>query len=90
MINQRSTPSQKLGAERDEAKEAAAAEATAWMAAGSTSPIESYEASLRRAFHPVTWLRVSDKSDGHAKAGFEDGRALDADGLELHVLVVAE
>ena len=70
--------------------EAAAAEATAWMAAGSTSPIELYEASLRRAFHPVTWLRVSDKSDGHTKAGFEDGRALDADGLELHVLVVSE
>ena len=70
--------------------EAAAAEATASMAAGSTSPIELYEASLRRAFHPVTWLRVSDKSDGHTTAGFEDGRALDADGLELHVLIVAE
>lgn len=38
---------------------------------------------------PVTHLCVSDVTDGHAVAGFRDGRALAADGRELLLLVVS-
>jgi acid stress-induced BolA-like protein IbaG/YrbA len=38
----------------------------------------------------VTHLNIRDSTDGHAVAGFLDGRALDADGLDLQVLVVAQ
>lgn len=39
---------------------------------------------------PVAWLCISDVTDGHAVEGFRDGRALDADGREMLVLVVSE
>jgi len=41
------------------------------------------------ALTPITWLSISDVTDGHTVEGFKDGRALSADGLEVLVLVVS-
>jgi len=39
---------------------------------------------------PITWLCISDVTDGHAIEGVKDGRALDADGREVLILVVSK
>jgi acid stress-induced BolA-like protein IbaG/YrbA len=44
---------------------------------------------IEQACAPVHYLCVSDVTDGHALEGATDGRALRADGRELHVLAVA-
>lgn len=41
------------------------------------------------ALTPITWLCISDVTDGHAVEGVKDGRALSADGREALILVVS-
>ena len=52
--------------------------------------IQRYSDALRAALSPITWLSITDRTDGHAAAGFLDGRALDPNGADLQVLVVSE
>eukprot|EP00587_Corethron_hystrix_P000475 CAMPEP_0113313788 /NCGR_PEP_ID=MMETSP0010_2-20120614/10080_1 /TAXON_ID=216773 ORGANISM="Corethron hystrix, Strain 308" /NCGR_SAMPLE_ID=MMETSP0010_2 /ASSEMBLY_ACC=CAM_ASM_000155 /LENGTH=92 /DNA_ID=CAMNT_0000169887 /DNA_START=263 /DNA_END=538 /DNA_ORIENTATION=- /assembly_acc=CAM_ASM_000155 len=44
---------------------------------------------LASALSPVTHLCISDVTDGHAAAGFLDGRALAAEGREALILAVS-
>lgn len=39
---------------------------------------------------PITWLCISDVTDGHAVEGVKDGRALDAEGREVLILIVSK
>ena len=52
--------------------------------------IERYSAKLCSAMNPVTWIDMRDIStNGHARGGFEDGRATNPDGREYELLMVA-
>jgi len=58
----------------------------------STSRREEYVAEIRRtllaAFTPVTYVGITDVTDGHTVEGYKDGRALAAHGHELLLLLV--
>jgi len=51
--------------------------------------MDSYANLIRKALNPITWLCITDVTDGHAVEGALDGRALSADGLETLILVVS-
>jgi len=51
--------------------------------------LDKHAAPLMNALSPVTWLCITDATDGHAVEGFADGRALSAEGLEALILVVS-
>lgn len=51
--------------------------------------VERCSDALAATLAPVTWLSIADRTDGHSTAGYLDGRALDADGLDLQILVVS-
>ena len=50
---------------------------------------EALTAALRAACDPVLHLCYADVTDGHAKEGAKDGRAVRADGRDVQVLVVS-
>ena len=51
--------------------------------------LSSYEDALRRAVS-LTYLAVTDVTDGHAADGVKDGRALRADGRDILILAVSD
>jgi len=57
------------------------------------STSKEYVAGIRRtllgALTPVTYLCITDVTDGHTVEGYKDGRALAADGNELLLLIVS-
>ena len=51
--------------------------------------LERCSNSLSASLAPITWLNIADRTDGHSAAGYLDGRALDAAGLDLQILIVS-
>lgn len=54
-----------------------------------TLSLRTYASRLRERLGPVVHLCITDCSDGHTRAGYLDGRALDPNGMELKVLIVS-
>tara|TARA_B110001452_G_scaffold36138_1_gene27719 strand:+ start:816 stop:1160 length:345 start_codon:yes stop_codon:yes gene_type:complete len=51
--------------------------------------LTAYEERLRRAL-PMTFLALTDVTDGHAAEGVKDGRALSGDGRDILILAVSD
>ena len=49
---------------------------------------DTYEEQLSRAL-PLSFLAITDVTDGHAAVGVKDGRALSGDGRDILVLTVS-
>ena len=54
------------------------------------SAVELYRAQLSASIQPLTWLAIADMSDGHVVQRAKDGRALNAQGRDIVLLVVTE